>query len=225
MCPGGASRRRRPRCGGWRPARIHRSRWVGAGSGRTWGEPHVLGRKARAGQKGNSSVKQRAKRGDGLVGVAAALVEVAGEELVFLGHVAGADADDETPAREQVDRREFLGGARQGWRCARISTCESRWSCRLRGEPGQRGRRVVPDGAHGVRQPAWDGGVIAHADVEEARVVRARAMRASSSGPDPSPSRPHKAWTGTGSAAACRRRRLRRARPARRRRGSARDRS
>ena len=42
---------------------------------------------------------------------------------------------------------------------------------RERGEPTERRRGVVPDGAHGVGEATWDGGVVAHAQIEEARLV------------------------------------------------------
>ena len=46
----------------------------------------------------------RTERGDGLVGVATAVGEITREQVVLLGDVARADADDEAAAGEEVER-------------------------------------------------------------------------------------------------------------------------
>ena len=186
---------------------------------RTRCDPHVARGEARPGQLGELVGEGAGQRGHGLVGVAAPLGEVARQQLVLLGHVAGADADDEAPTRQPVDRRQFLGRPQWVALGQNQHVREQVGLGRHRGQPPQRGGRVVPDGAHGVGQTARDGGVVAHAEIEEPRLVGhpgdpgqlGRAGR-------PSPSRPRRASTGTEWAAACRRRPPPRGRCARRRR-------
>ena len=173
------------------------------------------------GSSGNSSVKARASAETASSVWRPRSAKSPVKQLVLLGHVAGAHPDDEASAREVVDRRELLGRPQRVALGQDQHVREQVGARRHRGQPAQRGGRVVPDGAHGVGQAARDGGVVAHAEVEEARLVghpgdpgqlgRARP---------PSPSRPRRASTATGSAAACRRRPAPRGRCARRRRGS-----
>ena len=157
--------------------------------GRAWGlhrarpQAEVAGRPARAGQLGELVGEASGQRGDRLVGVAAPRREITGDRLVLLGDVAGAYADDDAAAREQIDGRELFG------RPQRVSLCQHQdvgEQTRPRGQsrqPGQRGGRVVPGRAHGVGQTPRDGRVVADADVEAARVVGGTGHRGQLVGP------------------------------------------
>ncbi len=134
-------------------------------------DPHVPRRKARSGQLGELVGEGAGQRGHGFVGMASPLSEVARQELVLLGHVAGAHADDEAATREAVDGGELLGRPERMALGEDQHVGEQMRARRHGGQPAEGGRRVVPDGPHGVGQSARYGRVVADAEVEETRLV------------------------------------------------------
>ena len=182
--------------------------------------PMSLAGKRGPGSSGNSSVKARASAETASSVWRPRSAKSPVRSSYSSGTWPAPDADDEAPAREVVDRRELLRGAQRMTLGEDQHVGEQVGTRRHRGQPAQRGRGVVPDGAHGVGQTAGDRRVVAHPEVEEARLVghAGRCGRARPGRP-PSPSRPRTASTGTGSGAACRRRPRPRGRRARRRQG------
>ena len=123
------------------------------------------------GSSGNSSVRQRAS-----AETASSVWRPRSSKPPVRNSYSSGTWPAPTPTMSRPpERRSIVDSslaARSGWRWARIRTCDSRCVCVVtRGQPAQGRGGVVPDGAHGVGQAARDGGVVAHAEIEETRLV------------------------------------------------------
>ena len=145
--------------------------WEGGAGGPGGERPPSRGRGAGPRQLGELVGEGAGQCGDGLVGVPSARRELSGEQFVLLGHVPSTHADDEPPPESAVQGRQLLGGAERMAFGQDQDVGEEVGTGSQRGQPAERGHRVVPDRAHGIGQAGGDGGVIAHADVEEAGLV------------------------------------------------------
>ena len=110
------------------------------------------------------------------------LVEGRPEDVELLVDVAGPHADDHAAPRQDVQGGELLGGPQRVALGGDVDVGHEPDPGRDPGQPPQGGDGVVPGGAHGPRQPARDGGVVAHRHVEEAAVLGRLGARASSAG-------------------------------------------
>lgn len=111
------------------------------------------------------------QRVDRLVQHPPAPVEVRPDRLELLPHVPGPDPEDQPPATEVVEGGVLLGGDERMAQPDDGDMAHEQHALGDPGEKGERGDRVVPDGAHALRQPTRDRDVVAAGDVGEPAAI------------------------------------------------------